>query len=274
MPLFLGGGGQGARSDSGHPHPTKAPAWLWDTRAVPLLGLPLLGDRRQRGRRARARQLLLPVCGGGSFPPHRGCTAPGSEQHLEHGHLLPGLSGPARPRLTHRQGGATVLGPPLAGAAVPSCSRDPFPEPKRPKAEAGGCLLPCPGVSTQGIPTTSRDTLRKARSRGDGSAPGASGIGILAGMLRLPGLPQIPGRSRSGQSPAVTSNRPKGPAPRGPEWREPARFAPDCAKMRLGVALDAKGHVWHGTSFAHRHRQLWDTSGSTSGHAHPEPLCF
>lgn len=102
---------------------------------------------------------------------------------------------------------------------------------------------------------------------------GASGIGILVRMRWPPRLPRIPGRNRSGQSPAVTSNRPKGPAPWGSERLEPACFVPDHAKRRLGIALDARGRVWHGTSFVHRHHQLWDASGSTSGHAHPEPLC-
>lgn len=281
MPCFWGG----PRSDPGRPHPTTTTAWLWNTGAVSLLeqgtGTPVPQGQLARssagaeGKASQGSAAAAPRHRGGRSPPstpgpHSAWlqAAPGAQPPLA-GSLRPGSA-----KADSSAGGATIPRPPLASTAVPSCSHDPFPEPKGPKAEAGGCLPPCPGVSTQGIPTGSRDTLRKARSRGDGSAPGVSGIGILVGMCWPPGLSRILGRSCSGQSPAVTSNRPKGPAPQQPERLEPACFVPDHAKRRLGVSLDARGRVWYGTSFVHRHNQFWDASGSASGHAHLEPLCI
>jgi len=178
----------------------------------------LLGDRR-----------LAAVPGQGG---QGSAAAAGSEQRLEHGHPSPGLAGPAQPRLTHRQeGGHRAPGsawptPPSPAAAVTHFQSQ---RGRRRRRGGGGFLLPCLILSTQGIPTGSRN----ARSRGDGSAPGACGIGILVG--------RIPARSRP--EPRSHVQRTQRSGSRWPERPEPARFAPDRGRTRLGVALDASGCV-------------------------------
>lgn len=125
----------------------------------------------------------------------------------------PPLSGalPPRPRLSHRQEGPR----PLASLRPPAAALTS--RAKGGRRRRGGC--------PQGTPSTSWD---EARSRGDGSAPGAIGTGV--------------GRSRHGQRPAkITSNRPKGLALPGPALPDPARFTPNFTKTRRGSSSGGKG---------------------------------
>lgn len=128
-----------------------------------------------------ARQLLLPGAGAAVFPGSR--PGPGGPWlGAEPGAGPPPRRVPSRgsAKLTHRQEGPPSPWPALTAS---SCSPDPLPEPKGPKAEAGAGSH---WIPSHGIPT---------RSRGDGSAPGVSGIDIGD----VPAAPN-PGQSRFGSA--------------------------------------------------------------------------
>lgn len=143
--LLLGGG---PRLDSRCPHPTTAPAWLWDTGDVPLLGQstgtpaprgPLArSDAGAEGKASQHSAAAAPRHGGGRSPTHQGRTVPGSKQHLEHGHPSPGLYGPAQPRLTHRQEGPPSPGRPWPASPSPAAAVTHFQSQRGRRQRCGG----------------------------------------------------------------------------------------------------------------------------------------
>lgn len=103
----------------------------------------------------------------------------------------PPLAGSLRPssaKADSSAGGATVAGPPLAGIAVPSCSRDPFPEPKGPKAEVrGAASCPAPASPPRGSPPAPRTHSVRPGAMGMAQPQVPVGSATLWGCAGCPG---------------------------------------------------------------------------------------
>lgn len=186
--------------DRGHPHPATSPARIGDGGAAPRFGTKAWDGEPGPGSccsGARGRpfppQILAPSSTWSTATPRR---------------VSPRSRGP---RLSHRQEGPPSPGPPLAGGTVPSCSRDPFPEPTGPKAEVGGC------------------------------PPGPGAVGTAQhppGDTPATGRPQIVGRSRSGQNHVQQTQR-FGSA--GARAAETSPFRPKWCRDEAGASRTAPG---------------------------------
>lgn len=166
----------------------------------------------------------------------RGRAAPGSEQHLEHGHPSPGLSHPAKAESS--AGGTAALGQPPAS----SCSPDPLPEPREDEGEEG--------AAPRGPPA------------GPGTRPGA--VGTAQPQVQS-GPAASEARGGAGTASALPTSRPTDPKVwlcRG-QHRRSRPVLPQIAPRRgVEASLEAKGCMQRGASTVPRHCQLGDASRS------------